>query len=168
MEKNISKALRGRLTSEPVTRFHLLAGAAGSTTPDAMYAAYYALGVALTVAFMITLVTLLAVGISTLPVTWGCFFGLTFGFGIALPASTALILAIGSEAPGAASGLLGGARFLLGAAAAPLPGLLGGTTVLSTAVAVLGFVLLSAVAPVTLARPWQDHGEPVGRRQVSA
>lgn len=126
------------------------------------------LGVAITVAFMITLVTLLAVGISPLPVTWACLFGLTFGFGIVLPASTTLILAIGSEAPGAASGLLGGAQFLLGAAAAPLPSLLGGTTALSTAVAVLGFVLLSAVAPVTLARPWQDHGEPVGRQQVGA
>ncbi len=120
------------------------------------------MGVALTMASTITLVALLAVGISTFPATWACFFGLAFGFGTVLPASTTIILAVGSDAPGAASGMLGGAQFLLGAAAAPLPGVSGGTTAMSTAVAVLGFVLFSAVALITLARPWQGHGEPVG------
>ncbi|MGY4973043.1 hypothetical protein [Streptomyces sp. NEAU-S7GS2] len=80
-----------------------------------------------------------------------------------LPASTTLVLAVGSDAPGAASGMLGGAQFALGAAAAPLPGVLGSTTALSTAVVVLGFVLFSAVALTTLARPWQGHGEPAGQ-----
>ncbi|GAU66831.1 putative drug transporter [Streptomyces sp. NBRC 110611] len=121
-------------------------------------------GVAITVAGALTLVALLAGGISTLPATWACLFGVTFGFGIVLPAATTIILAVGGDAPGAASGMLGGAQFVLGAAAAPLPGLLESTTALvaemSTAVVVLGFVLLSAVALIALARPWQGHGEP--------
>ncbi|MFI0264856.1 multidrug effflux MFS transporter [Streptomyces sp. NPDC017056] len=119
-------------------------------------------GVAVTVVSLATLVTLLAVGISTLPTTWACLFGLTSGFGLLLPASITIILAIGSDTPGAASGLLGGAQFVLGAAAAPLPGVLGNTTAMSTAVVVLGCVVLSAAALVTLARPWQGHGEPSG------
>lgn len=116
-------------------------------------------GVVITVASLMTLVALLAAGISTFPTTWACLFGFTFGFGMLLPASTTIILAVGSAAPGAASGLLGGAQFVLGAAAAPLPGVLGNTTAMSTAVVVLGFVLLAATALVTLARPWQGHGE---------
>ncbi|MFI0464133.1 multidrug effflux MFS transporter [Saccharopolyspora sp. 5N102] len=118
------------------------------------------IGVVVTVAASITLVALLAVGISTFPVTWACLFGLTSGFGVVLPASTTIILAVGGDAPGAASGLLGGAQFVLAAAAAPLPGVLGSTTAMSMAVVVLGFVLVSASALITLARPWQGHGEP--------
>ncbi len=121
-------------------------------------------GVFTTVASVIALVFLLAIGISTLPTAWACLFGLTCGFGIVLPASTTIILAVGSDAPGAASGVLGGAQFVLGAAAAPLPGLLDGpTTATSTALVLLGFALLSAVALITLARPWQGHAEPAGR-----
>lgn len=118
------------------------------------------IGVSVTVAATITLMTLLAVGISTLPTTWACLFGLTFGFGLLLPSATTIVLAVGSDAPGAASGMLGGAQFALGAAAAPLPGVLGSITAMSTAVVVLGFVLLSAMALIALARPWQGHGEP--------
>ncbi|WP_020671990.1 multidrug effflux MFS transporter [Amycolatopsis nigrescens] len=113
-------------------------------------------GVVITAAATITLVTLLAIGVSTLPATWACLFGLTSGFGIVLPASTTIVLAVGRDSPGAASGLLGGAQFVLGAAAAPLPGILGSTTAMSMSVVVLGFVLFSAVALCTLARPW--HG----------
>lgn len=104
------------------------------------------------------------VGISTFPVIWACLFGMTVGFGIVLPASTTIILSIGSDAPGAASGVLGGAQFVLGAAAAPLPGALGHTSAMSMAVVVLVFVVFSAVALITLARPWQGHGEPAGQR----
>ncbi|MGW7025173.1 multidrug effflux MFS transporter [Streptomyces decoyicus] len=118
------------------------------------------IGVLITVTCVITLMFLLAIGISTLPTTWACLFGLTFGFGIVLPASTTVILAVGGDAPGAASGVLGGAQFVLGAAAAPLPGVLGGTPAVSMTVVLLGFALLSAVALITLARPWQGHGEP--------
>ncbi|MFC9236420.1 hypothetical protein ACFTZK_08205 [Streptomyces decoyicus] len=53
-----------------------------------------------TVASVITLMSLLAIGISTLPTTWVCLFGLTLGFGMVLPASTTIILAVGSDAPG--------------------------------------------------------------------
>ncbi|MFH8404148.1 multidrug effflux MFS transporter [Streptomyces sp. NPDC018019] len=122
-----------------------------------------AVGVAITVLSLAVLVVLLSSGISTFPTTWACLFGLTFGFGLLLPASTTIILAVGSDAPGAASGLLGGAQFVLGAAAAPLPGVLGNTTAMSTAVVVLGCVLIAAVALVALARPWQGHGEPAGQ-----
>ncbi|WP_241779281.1 MFS transporter [Streptomyces rimosus] len=119
-----------------------------------------AVGVAITVVSLAVLVGLLSLGISTFPTTWACLFGLTTGFGLLLPASTTIILAVGSDAPGAASGLLGGAQFVLGAAAAPLPGVLGNTTAMSTAVVVLGCSLIAAVALVALARPWQGHGEP--------
>ncbi|MEU9116709.1 hypothetical protein AB0D04_34410 [Streptomyces sp. NPDC048483] len=87
---------------------------------------------------IITLMTLLATGISTLPTTWACLFGLTSGFGMLLPASTAIILAVGSDAPGAASGMLRSIQFVLGAAAAPLPGVLDSTTAISMAVVVQG------------------------------
>ncbi|WP_030675742.1 multidrug effflux MFS transporter [Streptomyces rimosus] len=122
-----------------------------------------AVGVAVSVVSLAVLVGLLALGISTFPTTWACLFGLTTGFGLLLPAATTIILAVGSDAPGAASGLLGGAQFVLGAAAAPLPGVLGNTTAMSTAVVVLGCVLIAAVALVALARPWQGHGEPAGQ-----
>ncbi|MEU5850796.1 hypothetical protein [Saccharopolyspora shandongensis] len=56
---------------------------------------------------------------------------------------------------------------MLAAAAAPLPGALGSTTAMSTAVVVLGFVLLSALALITLARPRQGHGEPSTMDQTS-
>ncbi|SDX71044.1 MFS transporter, DHA1 family, bicyclomycin/chloramphenicol resistance protein [Saccharopolyspora shandongensis] len=125
------------------------------------------IGVAVTVTAAITLVALLASGISTFPSTWACLFGLTSGFGVLLPASTTIILAVGADAPGAASGLLGGIQFVLAAAAAPLPGALGSTTAMSTAVVVLGFVLLSALALITLARPRQGHEEPSTMDQTS-
>ncbi len=136
-------------------------------------------GVATTVVCALTLVALLAKGLvaggGAFGITWACLFGLTFGFGLVLPASTTLILALGGDAPGAASGLLGGAQFVLGAAAAPLPGALGHTTTLSMAVVVLACVLLSALALVVLAQPWRDgdgdghhtsaaEGEPAGGR----
>ncbi|WP_028927013.1 multidrug effflux MFS transporter [Pseudonocardia acaciae] len=124
-------------------------------------------GVALTVAAPTTLVLLLAAGISTLATTWACLFGLTLGFGILLPAATTIILAVGHDAPGAASGLLGFAQFVLSATAAPLPAATGTTTALSTAVTVLTFVLLSAAALVALARPWQGHGERHGLRATA-
>ncbi|MCP2261001.1 MFS transporter, DHA1 family, bicyclomycin/chloramphenicol resistance protein [Streptoalloteichus tenebrarius] len=123
------------------------------------------IGVIITAVSLATLVALLAVGVSTFPTTWACLFGLTFGFGLLLPASIAIILAIGDDAPGAASGMLGGTQFVLGAAAAPLPGILGTTTAMSTAVVVLGCTLLSAAALVALARPWQGHGEPADQQR---
>lgn len=120
-------------------------------------------GVAVTVVCALTLVVLLGTGSDAFGATWACLFGLTFGFGLVLPASTTLVLALGGDAPGAASGLLGGAQFVLGAAAAPLPGALGRTTALSMACVVLACVLLSALALVALARPWRDEGDGDGQ-----
>ncbi|MBC3992482.1 multidrug effflux MFS transporter [Streptomyces sp. AC563] len=122
-------------------------------------------GVAATVVCALTLVVLLGTGGGAFGATWACLFGLTFGFGLVLPASTTLVLALGSDAPGAASGMLGGAQFVLGAAAAPLPGALGRTTALSMACVVLACVLLSALALVALAQPWRDEGESDGAGQ---
>ncbi|WP_163510549.1 multidrug effflux MFS transporter [Fodinicola acaciae] len=110
-------------------------------------------GLAVALVSMLTLVVLLVAGISTLVTTWLCFFGLTSGFGVVLPASTTIILAIGKESPGAASGLLGGAQFVLGAVAAPLPGAFGDTTPMSTAAVVVAFLLLCVVALVAMGRP---------------
>ncbi|QWF83113.1 multidrug effflux MFS transporter [Amycolatopsis sp. CA-230715] len=107
-----------------------------------------------------TLVFLLVVGVDALATTWVCFFGLTSGFGFVLPAATTTVLALGGDSPGAASGLLGGAQFVLAAAAAPLPGLFGSTTALSTAVVVLAFVVLSALALGALARPRNSVAAP--------
>ncbi|MER7079163.1 MFS transporter, DHA1 family, bicyclomycin/chloramphenicol resistance protein [Saccharopolyspora kobensis] len=120
-------------------------------------------GVAVMVVSVVGLAGLLSAGVSTFSGTWVCLFGVTFGFGLVLPAATTIILAVGGAAPGAASGLLGGAQFALGAVAAPLPGVLGSTTAASMTAVVLIFVLVSALALVVLARPWEGHGEPVGR-----
>ena len=68
---------------------------------------------------VITLMFLLATGISTFLTTWACLFGLTFGFGIVLPASTTIILAVGGDDPGAACGVLGGAQFALAVGSKP-------------------------------------------------
>lgn len=122
--------------------------------------ALLSVGVAVMVVSLAVLVALLAVGIDALATTWVCLFGLTFGIGLLLPAATTLILEVGSHAPGAASGMLGGSQFVLGAAAAPLPGVLGDTTAMSTAVVVLGCAVLAGLALVALARPWEGHGEP--------
>ncbi|MEU9608318.1 multidrug effflux MFS transporter [Streptomyces sp. NPDC048057] len=122
--------------------------------------ALLSVGVAVTVVSLAVLVALLAVGVDAIATTWACLFGLTFGIGLLLPAATTIILAVGSDAPGAASGMLGGSQFVLGAAAAPLPGVLGDTTAMSTAVVVLGCAVLAGLALLVLARPWQGHGEP--------
>ncbi|MFH8617172.1 multidrug effflux MFS transporter [Streptomyces sp. NPDC017979] len=120
-------------------------------------------GVAVTVVSPAVLVALLAVGVDTVATTWVCLFGLTTGFGLLLPAATTIILEVGSDSPGAASGMLGGSQFVIGAAAAPLPGALGDTTAVSTAVVVLGCGVLAGLALLVPARPWQGRGEAAAR-----
>jgi MFS transporter, DHA1 family, multidrug resistance protein len=68
--------------------------------------------------------------------------------------SGSTVLERGRSAPGATSGLVGVAQFLLGAAAAPLPGAIGGATlsVLPTAAVVLGALVLATAALVGPAR----------------
>lgn len=83
-------------------------------------------GVGVTLLSMAALFVLFSSGVVSLSVTWLSLFGLTFGFGLVLPTATSIILALGDDAPGAASGLLGGFQFVIGAVAAPLSGLWGG------------------------------------------
>ncbi|WP_436757966.1 multidrug effflux MFS transporter [Streptosporangium sp. V21-05] len=78
-------------------------------------------------------------------VTWACLFVTVSGLGTALPATTTVVQSLGHDAPGAASGLLGGSQFVLGAAASPLSGLLGGGTV-SMAVVMLAAFCLAALS----------------------
>ncbi|MEU2564895.1 multidrug effflux MFS transporter [Streptomyces longispororuber] len=112
-----------------------------------------AAGVLATAGCALALGVLLAAGAGTLATTWLCLFGLTSGFGLVLPAATTVVVDAGRAAPGAASGLLGGTQFALGAVAAPLPGAWGPTTAASMTAVVAGFVLLSTAALCTLCRP---------------
>ncbi|WP_433435829.1 multidrug effflux MFS transporter [Nonomuraea sp. CA-141351] len=77
--------------------------------------------------------------------TWACLFVTVAGLGTALPATTTIVQSLGHDAPGAASGLLGGSQFILGAAASPLSGLLGDGTV-SMAVIMLAAFGLAALS----------------------
>ncbi|MER5645073.1 multidrug effflux MFS transporter [Streptosporangium sp. NPDC002524] len=81
----------------------------------------------------------------SLAVTWACLFVTVAGLGTALPATTTVVQSLGHDAPGAASGLLGGSQFVLGAAASPLSGLLGGGTI-SMAVIMLAAFGLAALS----------------------
>lgn len=60
---------------------------------------------------------------------------------------------------GAGSAILGGGQFTLGAIAAPVVGLFGTQSPLPMAVIMLIAYALSTLALLTLARPWQNHGE---------
>ncbi|MFI7633958.1 hypothetical protein [Nonomuraea sp. NPDC049400] len=77
--------------------------------------------------------------------TWACLFVTVAGLGTALPATTTIVQSLGHDAPGAASGLLGGSQFILGAAASPLSGLLGDGTI-SMAVIMLAAFGLAALS----------------------
>jgi Bcr/CflA subfamily drug resistance transporter len=109
--------------------------------------------VALTAAALLT--ALLAAGVGTLVGAWACLFATTAGLGMMLPAAVTVVQERGRSAPGATSGLIGGAQFVLGAAAAPLPGAIGGAalTALPTAAVVLGALALAVAALVGVARP---------------
>ncbi|MFI6785954.1 multidrug effflux MFS transporter [Nonomuraea sp. NPDC050383] len=78
--------------------------------------------------------------------TWACLFVTVAGLGTALPATTTIVQSLGHDAPGAASGLLGGSQFILGAAASPLSGLLGNGRTVSMAVIMLAAFGLAALS----------------------
>ena len=99
-----------------------------------------------------TLTVLLLAGVSTLPTTWLCLLVTTAGLGMMLPAATTVAQAIGRRAPGATSGLVGGAQFVLGAAAAPVTGAFGVASATPTAAVVLVSLLVAAVALGVTAR----------------
>jgi Bcr/CflA subfamily drug resistance transporter len=91
--------------------------------------------------------------------SWICLFAVLFGIGILLPAAMTLGQSLGRAAPGAASALLGGTQFLLGATASPLVGVFGESSSLPMAVIMLIAVALAAATLLVLVRPWHGHGE---------
>jgi Bcr/CflA subfamily drug resistance transporter len=96
----------------------------------------------------------------TLAGTWAALFVVTVGIGLVFPAAITLTQSLGRTAPGAASALLGGLQFLFGALASPLVGLFGENSSLPMALIMLTAALGAAIALLTLARPWERHGEP--------
>jgi DHA1 family bicyclomycin/chloramphenicol resistance-like MFS transporter len=77
-----------------------------------------------------------------------------FASGLALPNAPALALSRHGEAAGTAAALLGAVQFGVGAAVAPLVGVLGNDAVAMGAVVVAALVLAIAVLAVVV-RPWQ-------------
>ncbi|MFI6039491.1 multidrug effflux MFS transporter [Streptomyces sp. NPDC051315] len=98
----------------------------------------------------------------TLAGTWITLFVTAGGIGVVFPGGMSIGQAVGRAAPGAASALLGGLQFLLGALASPLVGLFGEDSSLPMALIMLIAVAAAALALAVLARPWQGHGEPDG------
>ncbi|WP_329551271.1 multidrug effflux MFS transporter [Streptomyces sp. NBC_00696] len=96
----------------------------------------------------------------TLAGTWIALFVTAGGIGMVFPSTLSIGQALGRNAPGAASALLGGLQFLFGALAAPLVGVFGEDSSLPMAVIMLIAVAAAGVALVALARPWEGRGEP--------
>jgi DHA1 family bicyclomycin/chloramphenicol resistance-like MFS transporter len=92
--------------------------------------------------------------------TWITLFVTVGGIGLLFPATMSIGQAIARHAPGAASALLGGPQFLLGALAAPLVGLFGTGSSLPMAAIMLVAAACALLALLTLVRPWEGHGEP--------
>ncbi|MFF0094716.1 multidrug effflux MFS transporter [Streptomyces canus] len=100
--------------------------------------------------------------------TWACLFVTLFGIGIVFPASMTLGQSLGRKASGAASALLGGVEFLLGALASPLVGVFGTGSPMPMAVIMLSAILCAALALVFLARPLRTHGALPRQRDATA
>ncbi|MGW0580120.1 multidrug effflux MFS transporter [Streptomyces sp. NPDC002920] len=96
----------------------------------------------------------------TLVGTWITLFVTVSGIGMVFPGGMSIGQTVGRAAPGAASALLGGLQFFLGALASPLVGLFGEDSSLPMALIMLIAVAAAGLALVGLARPWQGHGEP--------
>jgi DHA1 family bicyclomycin/chloramphenicol resistance-like MFS transporter len=118
-----------------------------------------AAGVTTAAAGVIGQVVLLATVGGSLAGTWACLFVTLAGVGMVFPASMSLGQTLGRRAPGAASALLGGTQFLLGALASPLVGLFGTSSVTPMTLIMLGALVCAVLALTLLARPWQGHGE---------
>ncbi|MFI2718343.1 multidrug effflux MFS transporter [Streptomyces collinus] len=114
-------------------------------------------GVAVALVGTLSQVALLAADLGDLPGTWACLFVTLFGIGSVFPASMSLGQSLGRTASGAASALLGGVEFLLGALASPLVGLFGTGSPKPMAVIMLSTMLCAALALVCLVRPWRPH-----------
>ena len=107
-------------------------------------------GVALTGSAVLT--GLVVVAWDAAPTTWLCLLLTTAGLGMALPAVTTLIQDLGRRAPGAVSGIVGGAQFVLGAAVAPLTGVAGAASAAPMAAVMLACLLVSAIALLAVSR----------------
>ncbi|MGW8885661.1 multidrug effflux MFS transporter [Streptomyces sp. NPDC055749] len=116
-------------------------------------------GVGVAVAGALAQVLLVATAGESVVGTWISLFVVTTGIGMIFPASMSLGQALGRATPGAASALMGGLQFLLGAVASPLVGLFGESTSMPMAVIMLVSLALSGVALLVLSRPWLRQGE---------
>ncbi|WP_220449803.1 multidrug effflux MFS transporter [Nonomuraea longispora] len=109
-------------------------------------------GLALALAATSALAVVLFVTGGSFGVTWAGLFLVVVGLGVTLPATVTIIQSLGHRAPGAASGLIGGGQFLLGAAASPLTGLMGTGSPLPMTVFMLTAFALAALAVIALGR----------------
>jgi len=96
----------------------------------------------------------------TLAGTWITLFITVSGIGLVFPATMSIGQSLARHAPGAASALLGGLQFLLGALASPLVGLFGTGSSLPMALIMLTATACAMLALFGLARPWEGSGEP--------
>jgi hypothetical protein len=94
-------------------------------------------GLIMGLAAMAVLVTLLVTIGDSLPITWVDLFVAVTGIGIVFPATMTVVQSLGHDAPGAASGLIGGGQFVFGAAASPLVGLFATATAIPMTVLIL-------------------------------
>jgi DHA1 family bicyclomycin/chloramphenicol resistance-like MFS transporter len=90
--------------------------------------------------------------------------GVLFAAGLGLPNAPALALSRHGEAAGTAAALLGAVQFVVGAAVAPLVGVLGNDA-LAMGVIVVAAMVLALVVLVMLVRPWQ-LADPVDDDEV--
>lgn len=116
-------------------------------------------GVGVALAGALAQVLLVATVGDTVVGTWISLFVVTTGIGMIFPASMSLGQSLGRATPGAASALMGGLQFLLGAVASPLVGLFGESSSMPMALIMLVSLALSGVALAVLSRPWLRHGE---------
>jgi predicted MFS family arabinose efflux permease len=117
-------------------------------------------GVVVTALGALAQVLLVLTAGETLVGTWITLFVTVSGIGLVFPGAMTIGQAVGRAAPGAASALMGGLQFLFGAVASPLVGVFGEDSSLPMALIMLGATAASALALVTLARPWRGYGEP--------
>lgn len=100
------------------------------------------------------LVGLAATETGGLPAVAGSLWAVLFACGMALPNAPALALSRHGEAAGTAAALLGAVQFGVGAAVAPLVGVLGNDATAMGAV-VVGALVLAIVVLAVVVRPWQ-------------
>lgn len=138
----------------------LLSGVAfGALSRQLLMNTLLTVGVAAAVFGIVAQAALLATVGGTLAGTWVCLFVTLVGIGLVFPAAMTLGQTVGRQAPGAASALLGGTQFLLGAIASPLVGVFGTRSAVPMAVIMLVALGCAALSLIVLVRPWQRHGE---------